>query len=417
MRRVSEQRGSVLGTQRRWVLAAAVVGALVVTGLAWANRDRGVSVRAGGQASPPTRPDLAVPSPSAIPVPVATAPATAARIVGAESGDIWLYEAATGERRPLTRDGETRSEYLPRFHGPDRVTFVVNEGWPDNDFRPGVGSPASVIREVDLRTGRMADLASIEGGVGAHDWSPDGMTLALLGASGDGTTTELRFLPEDGDEVVRSLAPVLGRGGFINYDESRVEWAPDGRHLLVLETALDTSQDETLYVLRPDGTDAIAPRAGTWARWSADAHTIYCLCALHPGDESWAWQAIDTGNGVGRPLLLEQAMRPSLSPDGRFLAFDDGEDTPAVHVLELSPGSRPRRVTTGAIAPLWLDSGHLAVTDTEPCPDDADTCMAGGHGSMFLSAGTASAVNVASGQRTPIAAPSTDNADVAYGQR
>jgi hypothetical protein len=73
-------------------------------------------------------------------------------------------------------------------------------------------------------------------------------------------------------------------------------------------------------------------------------------------------------------------------------------------------------VTSGAIAPVWLDGGHLAVTDTQPCPDTPDECMAGGHGSVFHPAGTASAVDVTSGERTPIAPLSTDNSDIAYGE-
>jgi hypothetical protein len=403
----------MLGIQGRWALAGAVAAALVVTGLARATHDRGIDVRAGGEAvAPPTLPDQ--PADSLIAIPERSVdPAGRARIVWAEADDIWLYEAATGERRRLTDDGEARAEYLPRFHGPGRVTYVADDD-PAQDPRTGAKTRRSVIREIDLSTGRTTELARLEGGVGAHDWSPDGATLALYVGAGDTTPGELRFITGGRQGLIRRFAPVWGRGGFINYDERRLEWAPDGRRLLVVDTGLDTSEVETLYVLEADGTDAVAPRDGTWARWGADSQTIYCVCALHPGDENWAWQSVDTDTGVGTPLLLERAMRPSVSPDGRFLAFDDGEDTPAVHVLDLTPGSRPRQVAIGAIAPLWLDHGHLAVTDTRPCSDDLDACIAGGHGSMFEPAGTASALNVTSGERTPISPLSTDDADVAY---
>jgi dipeptidyl aminopeptidase/acylaminoacyl peptidase len=412
---LNERRRPMLGIQGRWVVAGAVTAALVVSGLIWATQDRGVDVRAGGGAKVPPAPPDRPARPVTTTAPAAVASADRARIVWADAGDIWLYQAATGERRPLTSDGEARAEYLPRFHGPDRVTFVADDDRPANDFRPGAGSRSSVIREVDLSSGRTSDLARIEGGVAALDWSPDGAILALYLSGADDHPSELVFIAGGRQKLIRRFGPVWGRGGFVNYDEWRVEWAPDGRRLLVLDTGLDTSQEETLYVLDADGTDAVAPRGGTWARWGADSQTIYCVCTVRPGDETSTWQALDTGTGARTPLLLERAMRPSVSPDGRFLAFDDGEDTPGVHVLDLTPGSRPRRVAGGAIAPIWLDGEHLAVTDTRPCPDTPDECDAGGHGSMFQPAGTASAIDVASGERTPIAPLSTDNADIAYG--
>ena len=398
----------MLGIPGRWAVAGALVVALAVTALVRATNDRGIDVRAAGEAeTPPARPVTTSAR-------AATDPAGRALIVWAEAGDIWLYQAATGERRALTHDGEAQAEYLPAFHGPDRVTFVADDDRPENDFRPGAGSRSSVIREVELSTGRTRELTRIEGGVAALDWSPDGSTLAIYLSGGDDNASELHFLRSGRQTLIRRFGPVAGRGGFVNYDEWKVDWAPDGRRLFVQDTGLDTSQEETLYVLDTEGRDAVAPRGGTWARWGADGQTVYCVCALHPGDENWGWQAIDIGTGVGTPLLLERGMRPAVSPDGRFLAFDDGEDVPAVHVLELSPGSLPRRVAGSAIAPLWLDGGHLAVTDTIPCPDTPEECDAGGHGSMFRPAGTASAVDIASGERTSIAPLSTDNADVAY---
>ncbi|MGH9036595.1 MAG: hypothetical protein ACRD0O_12605 [Acidimicrobiia bacterium] len=391
----------MLGFMFKWFLAGAVAGVVIATGIARVGSDPGIEVRAGGAGGA----GMGLPP---------EAPGEAGRIVWAEAGDIWLYESATGKRRQLT-DGDGRSEYLPRFHGPDRVTFVAADDRPANDFRPGAGTHGSVIHELDLTTGRRSELVRLAGGVVAHDWTPDGRTLALYVAGDDHTSSELHVFTGGHPRLIRRFGPVRGRGGFINYDEWRVEWSPDGRRLLVVDTGLDTSEPEdTFFVLDTDGTDVMAPRGGTWARWGADSQTVYCICAVRPGDDNWVWLSLHTGTGVGTPLLLERAMRPSVSPDGRFLAFDDGQDTPTVHVLELRPGSRPRRVTGGAIAPLWLDGGRLAVTDTRPCPDTPDECMAGGHGSMFHSAGTASAVDVTSGDRAPIPPLDTDDADVAY---
>ena len=380
----------MLGFSVRWMAAGAAAGAtLMLVFFPEVGRDRRFEVRTGGGvAGSPAAPNSHAGA------------GGGGRMVWSEAGDIWLYEASSGERRQLTADGETRTDALPRFRRRDRVTFVTYQ------------RSAWVLWETDLATGRTHDLGTLEG-ASALDWSPDGETLAIYHRGGDTTEGELRLVTAERQTVIRRFSDVWGRGGFVNSDDSRVEWSSDGRHLLVLDTALDTSQEETLYVLEADGTDALPPRAGTWARLSADGRTIYCVCAVHPGDQEWQWQAIEIRTGLRTPLLVQQAMRPSVSPDGRHLAFDDGQDSPSVHVLDLAtPGSQPRRLTGAAMAPVWLDAGHLAVTDTRPCPGDEEECTAGGHGSMFQPAGTASVVDVATGERQAIVPGHTEDADV-----
>ncbi len=405
----------MLGWSARWMAAGAAAGAMLVLVFSpQVGRERRFDVRAGGGVAglPEAPGSIASPVPSTPGTTPVSRTRDGGRMVWSEAGDIWLYEAATGELRPLTGDGQARSDFLPRFRGAGRVTFLSLDGHPDNEYHPGLTARPSVLREIDLATGRVRDVADLGAGVMSVDWSPDGATLAVYAAPGDGTPGDLRLVSEDWQTSIRRLPPVWGRGGFVNYDDRRVEWSPDGRHLLLVDTGMDTSQEETLYVLNASGTDALAPRAGTWARWGADGRTIYCACAVGPSDQQWPWQAIDVDHGIRTPLVIKRGMRPSVSPDGRYLAFDDGEDTPSIHVLDLAePGSLPRRVTGAAMAPVWLGSGHLAVTDTRPCPEDEDSCMAGGHGSMFLPAGTVAVVVVATGERQTIVPGSTEDAD------
>jgi len=266
------------------------------------------------------------------------------------------------------------------------------------------------LMEIDLASGKRKVVRRLTVGT-AYDWSPDGETLAAYGITPDGQSMELHIFG-DGPQRVRQFKPILGRGGFVNYDETRIEWSPDGRHLLLLDTALDTQQDETLYVLTADGRDALPPRSGTWARWSGDSSTIYCLCSRSGAAvNECTWQAIDLARGTAEPLPIPAASRPSASPDGRFLAFDDGADTPAVHMLDLEvPAARPRLLARAALAPIWLSPTRLAVTDTRPCPRSEDECIAGGHGSMFESAGTASAIDITSARRSPLPPIATEGA-------
>ena len=334
-----------------------------------------------------------------------TAPAAsdAGRVVWAEKGDVWLYDEATGQRRRLTTDGAARHDSRPRFRSRSRVTYLT----ASQEYGP---EPA--MFEVDLATGTRQMVRRLPGHIRAYDWSPDGNALAYYSATADDGTTELH-ITGNGLPRLRRFVPILGRGGFVNYDETRIDWSPDGRHLLLQDTALDTSQDETLYVLDADGRDVLAPRLGTWARWSADGQTIYCDCATSLTLNDWLWKAIDISNGASTPLPIASGARPSVSPDGRLLAYDDGKDTPSVYVLDPRKPASPRFLARAALAPVWLGPSRLAFTNTRPCPHTEDECLAGGHGSMFEPAGTAAEFNLSTNRRSPLPPIPTDGADTA----
>lgn len=388
---------------RRELVAAAVaalMGGLAVVGLAGLDDGDVVEVRVQGGV--PTFPEpTRVGDTSTTSAPVRDAE----RVVWAEKGDVWLYDGEAGRRRRLTTDGVARHDSKPRFRSKGMVTYLTSS----QEFGP---DPA--MFEFDLATGKSEMVRRLPGHIRAYDWSPDGNALAYYSAPAEDGATELH-ITGNGLPRLRRFAPIEGRGGFVNYDETRIEWSPNGQRLLLLDTALDTavgpSFQKTLYVLNADGTDAIAPGLGTWARWSADSRTIYCLCATHQSRDDCHWQAIDLTGGVRTPLLISAGARPSLSPDG-LLAYDDGEDTPSVYVLDpRKPGSRPRFLARAAIAPIWLTPSRLAFTNTRPCPRTEDECMAGGHGSMFEPAGTAAAFNLTTNRRTPLPPILTEGAD------
>ncbi|HYH49203.1 MAG TPA: hypothetical protein VEG38_06620 [Acidimicrobiia bacterium] len=403
----------MLGGREQVAAISAAVTAAAMAGLAVfaAGLDTGEVVEVRVQGRPASAADPSAhraPEPAlgdAEPVvgPAAGRQSAAGRVVWADDADVWLFDAGTGERRRLTTDGVEQREYSPQFRDAERVTYLV----PTEPYAPG-----ATLMEIDLASGERRLLRRLAVGT-AYGWSPDGEMFATYGATGNDEARELHIIG-NGPPRVRRFKPILGRGGFVNYDETRVEWSPDGRHLMLLDTALDTRQAETLFVLTADGRDATVPRPGTWARWSADGRTIYCLCGQSSAADECTWQALDVTEGTATSLPIPAGARPSLSPDGRFLAFDDGEDTPSVHVLELgNTAGRPRLLARSALAPIWLSASQLAVTDTRPCRRSEDDCIAGGHGSMFESAGTASAVDLASGRRTPLPPIATEGADTA----
>ena len=375
---------------------AALMAGLAAVGLAGLDDGKVVEVRVQGGV--PALPEPAGAGPTS---PTSAPASDAERVVWAENGDVWLYDGETGRRRRLTKDGVARHDSKPRFRSGGMITYLSasQESGPD---------PA--MFEVDLATGTSQMVRRLPGYIGAYDWSPDGNALAYYSAPAEDGATELH-ITGGGLPRLRRFVPILGRGGFINYDETRVEWSPDGRRLLLQDTALDTSQNETLYILNADGSDALAPQLGTWARWSSDGRTIYCHCATTTTANDWLWKAIDVTSGVSTPLPVPSGARPSVSPAG-LLAYDDGEDTPSVYVLDpRAPGSQPRLLARAAIAPIWLSPSRLALTNTRPCPRTEDECIAGGHGSTFEPAGTAAAFDLTTTRRTPLPPIPTEGAD------
>ena len=251
--------------RREWLAAAsaALLAGLAVVAAAW--EDVGVvEVRVQGSAP-------AEVSPAASPPSTGTTGDSGRRIVWAENGKVWLYEDETGGRRALTDNGTARWDFLPRFRDPDRVTYLSSD---ERDT-------GSALMEVSLATGRSSALTRLRGAVRSYDWSPDGETLAYYGTAAEDEATVLHIVGT-GEPYLRPFRPILDRGGFINWDETRVEWSPGGRHLLVIDTALDAAIDDspatTLHVLNPDGTDAIPParRSGrpspAW-RWPVCSRT------------------------------------------------------------------------------------------------------------------------------------------------
>ena len=268
---------------RRELVAAAV--AALMAGLAavgLAGLDDGDVVEVRVQGGVPTLPDMTrVGDTSTTSAPVRDAE----RVVWAEKGDVWLYDGETGRRRRLTTDGVARHDSEPRFRSGGMVTYLTSS----QEFGP---DPA--MFEFDLATGKSEMVRRLPGYIRAYDWSPDGYTLAYYSAPAEDGATELH-ITGNGLPRLRRFATILGRGGFINYDETRVEWSPDGRRLLMQDTALDTSQDETLYILNADGSDALAP-------------------ASAPGPAGRPTAAPSTAAAPRRSQTTTGAGRPSTSP-------------------------------------------------------------------------------------------------------
>jgi hypothetical protein len=131
-------------------------------------------------------------------------------------------------------------------------------------------------------------------------WSPDGRRLAYVAPRGD-------VYVVDADGTHR------GRITRSRESERAVDWAPDGRHLVV-------ERGFRLFVIGADGRNERLLTAGTSPAWSPKRGKI-AFFRKQAGSEGL--YVIDpTGHGLRRITTLDAfESQPSWSPNGRELAF------------------------------------------------------------------------------------------------
>jgi Tol biopolymer transport system component len=152
-------------------------------------------------------------------------------------------------------------------------------------------------------------------------------------------------------------------------------WSPDARRVAyhtsptfdTAELRVTTLDGRSSVIYRNDGAQSVQP-----VGWTPDGATL--VIVVRRPDKTWAVGTLPAAGGSFTPLRslgwsydwLDGS--PRLSPDGRFLAYLDGEKgLRDVHVLSLD-GRDAYRITDDPaddMAPLWSpDSRHLAFRST-----------------------------------------------------
>lgn len=352
----------------------------------------------------PSTVDSASPTPTAAP----SVTFAASRIVYAnrfwddvpktQQDDLWLYDVGANTVRRLTSDAGSTLEFDPRFRQPDTVTFIAD---PQR-------SGATIV-DLDLSTGKRTQIVRDASPIISFSWKPGGTALAYLTDPG----RLVIFRLADRKTLTVPLPPPqegYGRGGGDD-DEVSVWWSPGADAILVVNTARCCPADDpgsTIYVVRLDGSLIVPAQRGTFARWSANGRTVF-FRGLY--EETAPWVALDVATGSLRTLpTVSGAMHPAVSPDGRYLAYDDGRPTPSVYVFDIAAGTE--RTIGPGLGPLWLESELLAVTEARPCRDD-EVC--GDHaGPRWRGTGHVSAVSLPDGSGRALSLTSTIDADVLY---
>jgi hypothetical protein len=363
--------------------ALIAVGILLLSGCT-AN---GPLVRAATSPSPTT----VAPSPEAPPSPTPPPPAPIAPTVSCtttpSASSEPLVMAMTPDRQKFQvhsfRDPIhpaalcTMSGASFRFISSTEVGYAITTSlWNQT---AGARSAIARMSWTDLKP---AVVVEAQGDVMDFAWSPDGSSLAYLlytSASGIGTGAGNQLWLKTGDAPPRALTPLIplfGRGGSIS-DQILVRFSRDGKYILMVDTfvggPVPASPEYAHFqvLAMPAGNTVWVPptalMAGdkigysfvTMAAWSRTADRLYYRDQA--GVHTW-----DPPRTVGTMSAGLTWFSPSVSPDGRFLAYAvNMTDQPHVEVRDLV--TNDVRVIRGARgAPFFVTNSQLFVAEYAP---------------------------------------------------
>jgi Tol biopolymer transport system component len=185
--------------------------------------------------------------------------------------------------------------------------------------------------------------------------------------SPDGKRLAVKILSDAGDDIwITELDQgPLSRLTFHGERELRPGWTPDGRSVTFVS---DRAGQQDVYVKRADGTgpaellldldvpiwEASWSPDGTWliVRVGGAAEAQRDILGIRPGTDSVPVQLAATEF---------QETAPTLSPDGRWLAYasdETGQQEVYVRPFPETEGGKWQVSTDGGRSPLWAHSGR-----------------------------------------------------------
>jgi Tol biopolymer transport system component len=184
--------------------------------------------------------------------------------------------------------------------------------------------------------------------------------------SPDGTRLAISMLASGNEDVWIKELP-RGALSRLTFDESldiRPRWTPDGRSVTFLSYR-DSSAN--VYQRRADGTgtDSLLLDLDlviTEAFWSPDGHWLVLRTGRTEGERDiWALRVGEDTRP--RPLLVERwdEEAPTLSPDGRWLAYvsnETGRREVFVRPFPDVESGKWQVSTVGGVSPVWAHSGR-----------------------------------------------------------
>lgn len=282
------------------------------------------------------------------------------------SSEIFLYDSASSAPQQLVSLG---SGPPPEAHfiSSQKIAYVDS-----------TNQASARIMTVDLSTRASTTELSVNGYVPAFAYSHDGATLAyLVHGTADGKPS--LHVRRGGQEMTLNLNPIPGRGTGRD-DEVRLEFAPDDKYLLMVDTyvgnqgqAPETGQ--FLVVRATDNTVAFLPPAGvsanaTMATWARHGDRLYYRDQV--GVRTW-----DAGTtSVGTLATALHWYDPAPSPDDAWLAFTDidAQFVPRVRLYDLQHNQAVTTVSAPRSHPIFITGDTIWYLEEQPCQSE---CLAG----------------------------------------
>ncbi len=285
----------------------------------------------------------------------------------ASASEIFLYDSASSTPQQLA-SLSTAAPTGARFISPQKIAYVDN---------PSAG--AAKIISLELATRATSTEVTVNGYVPGFAYSHDGSVLAYLVHDTSGSGKASLHVRRSGQETTLSLNAVPGRG-IGRDDEVRLEFAPDDKYLLMVDTYVGNQgqapQTGQFLVMRSaDNTVAFVPPSGvsanaTMATWARHQDRVYYRDAV--GVRTW-----DAGEtSVGTLATALHWYDPAASGDDRWLAFTqiDNNSVPHVRLYDLQHN---QVVATGAAArshPVFVSGDTIWYLEEHAC---ASECLGG----------------------------------------
>ena len=331
--------------------------------------------------------------------------------------DVWMtsWDGAQTVRLTSSPEGESSARWSPDGK---YISFLSSR--PDGRGESG----GAQLWLLDRAGGEAQKLTDVRGGISEYEWAPDARRIALVVEDDPDTSaadrdTSKRKTPKpivvDRYTFKRDIVGYLGakrqriyvfdvttkKAELLTigpaFDESNVEWSPDGRYIAFVskrgETDVDRSQNTDIWVVEARAGAPLRQLTTSEARdntpvWSPDGRY---LAFLQGGDPKYMAYNIDRlavvpvaecllGNQTGAcaPRLLTESLdravaSPRWAPDGSAIYVTVTDDRTRWVGRVRPTGGAVERLTTGrrvvsALSGAGRD-GRLAVlaaTDSEP---------------------------------------------------
>jgi Tol biopolymer transport system component/imidazolonepropionase-like amidohydrolase len=291
--------------------------------------------------------------------------------------ELWMYSVLGGKGVQVTKKAEWGDANEPLFSRDGRYVYFT--GRPtrfayDRNVHAGIWD----IRRFDRVTGKIVTVTDGAGGAGRAAFSPDGKTFSFIRREREKTVLMLQDVESGRERLLYDGLSMDNMEGFAwtgvypNY-----AWTPDGRSIVIyagggflrvdvatgraarIPFTARVEQFITHAVRFPQsmGGDQVRIRQVAWPSLSPDGRSI----AFSAIGRVWRWD-LATKTATALTPADGRAFAPAWSPDGRTLAYVTWHDRDggAVMTIPATGGSSTRvtRVPAQYLNPAWSPDGR-----------------------------------------------------------